>query len=118
MRRSPSGAPRSRRPSARSGARSVISVIVAGASGYAGALTAQLIQRHPSLELARITARTDAGKRLNELHSDSEVTMVLEEPSAESPEGVDAAIVAYPHGAAAPVVAAMRERGVKVVDLS
>ena len=31
---------------------------------------------------------------------------------------VDAAIVAYPHGAAAPVVAGLRERGVKVVDLS
>ena len=31
---------------------------------------------------------------------------------------VDAAIVAYPHGAAAPVVAELRERGVRVVDLS
>src|SRR4051794_2093409 len=31
---------------------------------------------------------------------------------------VDAAIVAYPHGAAAPVVAELHERGVKVVDLS
>jgi len=31
---------------------------------------------------------------------------------------VDAAIVGYPHGAAAPVVAALRERGVRVVDLS
>jgi N-acetyl-gamma-glutamyl-phosphate reductase len=32
--------------------------------------------------------------------------------------GVDAAIVAYPHGAAAPTVAALRDHGVKVVDLS
>jgi N-acetyl-gamma-glutamyl-phosphate reductase len=31
---------------------------------------------------------------------------------------VDAAIVAYPHGAAAPTVAELHERGVKVVDLS
>jgi N-acetyl-gamma-glutamyl-phosphate reductase len=31
---------------------------------------------------------------------------------------VDAAVVAYPHGAAAPVVAELRERGVRVVDLS
>ncbi len=31
---------------------------------------------------------------------------------------VEAAIVAYPHGAAAPVVAALRARGVRVVDLS
>ena len=32
--------------------------------------------------------------------------------------GVDAAIVAYPHGASAPVVAEMRGLGIKVVDLS
>ena len=31
---------------------------------------------------------------------------------------MEAAIVAYPHAAAAPVVAALRERGVRVVDLS
>ena len=33
-------------------------------------------------------------------------------------DGIDAAIVAYPHGAAAPVVAALLERGASVVDLS
>ena len=31
---------------------------------------------------------------------------------------IDAAIVAYPHAAAAPTVAALRERGARVVDLS
>jgi N-acetyl-gamma-glutamyl-phosphate reductase len=93
-------------------------VLIAGASGYAGALAASLVSRHPSLELARITARTDAGKRLDELYPEHGVKLVLEEPSAESGEDVDAAIVAYPHGAAAPVVAALREQGVRVVDLS
>jgi N-acetyl-gamma-glutamyl-phosphate reductase len=93
-------------------------VLVAGASGYAGALSAELVRRHPSLELARVTARTDAGKRLSELYPRYGVDLVLEEPVAEHGDDVDAAIVAYPHGAAAPVVAALRERGVKVVDLS
>ena len=37
--------------------------------------------------------------------------------SSTSDAPVDAAIVAYPHGAAAPAVAALRERGVRVVDL-
>ena len=91
---------------------------MAGASGYAGALAAELISKHPSLELARVTARTDAGRRLNELHPRYSVDLVLEEPAAEDGADVDAAIVAYPHGAAAPVVAALREQGVKVVDLS
>jgi N-acetyl-gamma-glutamyl-phosphate reductase len=91
---------------------------VAGASGYAGALAAELIRRHPSLELARVTARTDAGRRLNELYPEYGVDLVLEEPAAEDGADVDAAVVAYPHGAAAPVVVALREQGVKVVDLS
>jgi N-acetyl-gamma-glutamyl-phosphate reductase len=93
-------------------------VLVAGASGYAGALAAELVRKHPSLELARVTARTDAGKRLNELYPQHEVDLVLEEPAAEHGADVEAAIVAYPHGAAAPVVAALRELGTKVVDLS
>ena len=40
----------------------------------------------------------------------------LEPPTTEL--DVDAAVVAYPHGAAAPVVAELLERGVRVVDLS
>jgi N-acetyl-gamma-glutamyl-phosphate reductase len=93
-------------------------VLIAGASGYAGALAAELVRRHPSLELARITARTDAGKRLDELYPQYGVDLVLEEPSGEDGSDVDAAIVAYPHGAAAPVVAALRAQGTRVVDLS
>jgi N-acetyl-gamma-glutamyl-phosphate reductase len=93
-------------------------VLVAGASGYAGALAAELVRRHPRLELARVTARTDAGKRLSELYPQYGVDLVLEEPTAEGGADIDAAIVAYPHGAAAPVVAALRGQGVKVVDLS
>jgi N-acetyl-gamma-glutamyl-phosphate reductase len=96
----------------------VNSVLVAGASGYAGALAAELVRTHPGLELARITARTDAGTRLNELYPGYGVDLVLEEPAAEDGADVDAAIVAYPHGAAAPVVAALRAQGTKVVDLS
>jgi N-acetyl-gamma-glutamyl-phosphate reductase len=91
---------------------------VAGASGYAGALAAELVRRHPSLELARVTARTDAGRRLNELYPEYGVDLVLEQPAGEDGSDVDAAIVAYPHGAAAPVVAALHEQGTKVVDLS
>jgi len=44
--------------------------------------------------------------------------MELAELDLEAIESVDAAIVAYPHGASAPVVAALRGLGVKVVDLS
>jgi N-acetyl-gamma-glutamyl-phosphate reductase len=93
-------------------------VMVAGASGYAGALAATLVWRHPSLELVRITARSGVGKPLVELYPRYRVPLELQELDLERLEDVDAAIVAYPHGAAAPVVAEMRGLGIQVVDLS
>ncbi len=93
-------------------------VLVAGASGYTGALAARLIDRHPGFELAAVTSRSDAGRPLSELYAHHRVDAVLEELDLDRHGAVDAAIVAYPHGASAPVVAALRERGVRVVDLS
>jgi N-acetyl-gamma-glutamyl-phosphate reductase len=94
----------------------VADIAVLGAAGYAGAVAAGLVHRHPELELRHVTARSDAGARLDEVHPRTRVPLRLEEPTTEL--DVDAAIVAYPHGAAAPVVAALLERGVRVVDLS
>jgi N-acetyl-gamma-glutamyl-phosphate reductase len=100
------------------GVSSVPSVLVAGASGYAGALAARLIHRHPDFELAAITSRSEAGRRLSDVHPRHRVPLVMEELDLEIHAQVDAAIVAYPHGAAAPLVAALVERGVRVIDLS
>jgi N-acetyl-gamma-glutamyl-phosphate reductase len=93
-------------------------VLVAGASGFAGALAAHLVWRHPRLELTRVTSRSDAGARLDRLYPRYRVPLVLEELDLEDLEEVEAAIVAYPHGASAPVVAGMRGLGLLVVDLS
>jgi N-acetyl-gamma-glutamyl-phosphate reductase len=94
----------------------VASVAVLGAAGYAGAVAAALLHRHPRFELRHVTARSDAGLRLDEVHPRTRVPLELEPPSTEL--DVDAAVVAYPHGAAAPVVAELLDRGVRVVDLS
>jgi N-acetyl-gamma-glutamyl-phosphate reductase len=94
-------------------------VAVVGATGFGGAVCALLVRRHPSLELTAVTARGDAGRRHDELYPRYRVPLVLEEFDADRiAERADAALVAYPHGAAAPAVAALRERGLKVVDLS
>jgi N-acetyl-gamma-glutamyl-phosphate reductase len=93
-------------------------VLVAGASGYTGALAARLVDRHPELKLSAVTSRSDVGRSLAELYPRHRVDRGLEELDLDRHADVDAAIVAYPHGAAAPVVAALRARGVVVVDLS
>ena len=93
-------------------------VLVAGASGFTGALAAHIVWRHPRLRLVAATSRSDAGKRLDQLYPRYRVPIELTELDLDRLEGIDAAIVAYPHGAAAPTVAALRAQGVLVVDLS
>jgi N-acetyl-gamma-glutamyl-phosphate reductase len=93
-------------------------VLVAGASGYTGALAAQIVWRHPKLELVAATSRSDAGKRLDQVYPRYRVPIELTELDLANLPEVDAAIVAYPHGAAAPTDAALREQGILVVDLS
>ncbi|HEX4838354.1 MAG TPA: N-acetyl-gamma-glutamyl-phosphate reductase [Solirubrobacteraceae bacterium] len=92
--------------------------LVAGASGFAGALAAHLLWRHPEFELQTVTARAGAGRRLDELYPRYRVPLELEELDLDRHGDVDAAIVAYPHAASAPIVAALRARGVRVCDLS
>src|ERR1700722_14082081 len=94
------------------------SVAVFGAAGYTGALSAKLLYDHPSFELRWITARSDSGRLLCDLYPHHRVPLELEEFDLDRHAEVDAAVVAYPHGAAAEVVADLRERGVRVVDLS
>jgi N-acetyl-gamma-glutamyl-phosphate reductase len=91
---------------------------VFGAAGYAGALAARLIDRHPHFELGPVTARSDVGRRLCDVYPRHRVARELEALDLDRHADVEAAIVAYPHGAAAELVAALRERGVRVVDLS
>jgi N-acetyl-gamma-glutamyl-phosphate reductase len=93
-------------------------VLVAGASGFAGALAAEIVWNHPALELRRATSRSDAGSRIGELYPRYRASTMLTELDVDAVEDCDAAIVAYPHGASAPVVSALRALGLPVVDLS
>ncbi len=65
-----------------------------------------------------MTARSDVGVRLDELYPHHRVPLMLEELDLDRHGEIDAAVVAYPHGAAAPLVVDLRSRGVRVVDLS
>jgi N-acetyl-gamma-glutamyl-phosphate reductase len=92
---------------------------VVGASGFAGALAAALLWSHPRVSLEAVTARTEAGRRLDDLYPRHRVPLVLESLDAERlAAATDVALVSYPHGAAAAVVADLRGRGLRVIDLS
>jgi N-acetyl-gamma-glutamyl-phosphate reductase len=93
-------------------------VIVAGATGFAGALAAHLLWRHEGFELVAVTGRSEQGRTLEDLYPRYRVPLRIGELDVDSLEGIDAAIVAYPHTAAAPTVAALLEKGIRVIDLS
>ena len=93
-------------------------VIVAGATGFAGALAAHLLWRTPGFELVAVTGRSEVGRRLDDLYPRYRVPLEIEALDLDAIGTIDAAVVAYPHAAAAPTVGALRERGVRVVDLS
>lgn len=100
-------------------AESAHKVAVLGAAGFAGALAADIVWRHPELELTTVTARSDAGQRLLDVHPRYDVPLRLTEPDLDAiAAAAGSALVAYPHKEAAPTVAGLIERGLKVVDLS
>jgi N-acetyl-gamma-glutamyl-phosphate reductase len=65
-----------------------------------------------------VTGRSEQGRRLDDLYPRYRVPLTVEPLDLESLGAVDAAVVAYPHAAAAPTVGALRERGARVIDLS
>jgi N-acetyl-gamma-glutamyl-phosphate reductase len=94
-------------------------IAVVGAAGFGGAVAASIVDRHPSLQLTALTARSDAGKRLRDVYPRHRVDLTMDAYDADRiADAADAVILGYPHKAAAPVVRELRERGCKVVDLS
>ena len=74
-----------------------LSVAVLGASGYAGAIAASLIWRHPFFELKHVTARSESGALLDEIHPRTRVPLLLEDYDPDVQGDVDAALVCWPH---------------------
>jgi N-acetyl-gamma-glutamyl-phosphate reductase len=100
-----------------------IPVGIVGASGYGGAETARWLLHHPRFELAAVTARRAAGKRLSEVHEFLEGQtdlVVTDEDAAAVAKRVEALVFSLPHGEAAKLVpvALAAKPSIRIVDLS
>jgi len=97
-------------------------VLVAGALGAVGSLVADLLARHPSVELAALTARetgddsTPIGKTLAEIYPEHRVDLKLQTLDELALADFDAAVVAYATDAAARLVQELRLQNLTVVD--
>ncbi len=90
---------------------------VAGASGYAGGEVLRLLLGHPRLAVGAVTAGSNAGQALGEVHPHLTplAERVLEPTTAEALAGHDAVVLALPHGHSAALAAELPDDTV-VVD--
>jgi N-acetyl-gamma-glutamyl-phosphate reductase len=99
---------------------STYSAAVLGASGYSGGELLRYLSAHPALEVAWVTAESNAGKTVGEIFGNLPdlAGSRLEPTEADSVPDVDVAFLALPHGTAAETGRRLAARGIKVVDLS
>jgi len=84
----------------------MVTVAIAGASGYAGAEIVRLLLAHPDMEVGALTAASSAGTSLGTIHPHLTplADRVLLETTPETLAGHEVVFLALPHGASAALV--------------
>jgi N-acetyl-gamma-glutamyl-phosphate reductase len=82
-----------------------LSVAIAGASGYVGGELMRLVSDHPELELKTVSANSNVGQKVSDLHPDnkSDRDLVFVETTSENLQGHDVVFLAMPHTKSAEV---------------
>lgn len=100
-----------------------IPVGLVGVTGYTGMELARILSGHGSMELVRVTSRSEAGRRLSEIYpflldlplGNLEISVPDVEDLAKNCKLV---FLAVPHKTAMTIGGQLHDKGVKVVDLS
>ncbi|WP_265447029.1 N-acetyl-gamma-glutamyl-phosphate reductase [Flexivirga meconopsidis] len=95
----------------------MVTVAVAGATGYAGGEALRLLLAHPEVTVGAVTAGNSAGDRLGD-HQPNLAPLadrVIEPTTVETLSGHDAVFLALPHGASA-ALAAELPSDVRILD--
>ena len=98
----------------------MIKVGIVGGTGYTGVELLRLLVRHPDVELAVITSRSEAGKGVAELFPNlrGHTDLTFTEPDEGALKGCDLVFFATPNGIAMQQAPALLEAGVRVIDLA
>ncbi len=100
-----------------------IKVGLVGVTGYTGMELVRLLTSHPNMRLVLASSRSEAGKRLGEFYPFIEglagCNVIISKLDVDVvAESCDLVFLAVPHGTAMEVGAQLREKQVRVVDLS
>jgi N-acetyl-gamma-glutamyl-phosphate reductase len=98
----------------------VIRVGIVGGTGYTGVELLRLLSAHPQVELAAITSRAEAGRRVDDLFPNLRGHCALEftPPERSALGACDVVFYATPHNVAMQMVPELLEGGTRVIDLS
>jgi len=98
----------------------VIRVGIVGGTGYTGVELLRLLVRHPGVELAAITSRSEAGRAVGELFPSlrGHLDLRFSEPDEGRLGECDVVLFATPNGTAMRMAPALLERGARVIDLA
>lgn len=96
-------------------------VAIVGASGYASRELFRILLNHPGAKISVATSRSDEAPRVDALHPSltGRIDLACEPFDADRvADRAKVAFLALPHTASMAIVASLRERGVRVIDLS
>jgi N-acetyl-gamma-glutamyl-phosphate reductase len=98
----------------------MIRVGIVGGTGYTGVELLRILALHPQADIAAVTSRGDAGKRVDDIYPNLRgfVDAAFVEPGIEALAGCDAVFFATPNGTAMRMAPGLLERGVRVIDLA
>lgn len=93
---------------------------IVGATGYTGVELLRLLLSHADAEIAVITSRAEAGRRVDDLFPNlrGHCDLVFSEPDNPALASCDVVFYATPHNVAMNSVPTLLDAGVRVIDLS
>lgn len=92
---------------------------IIGGTGYTGGELARILCTHPGVEVAAMTSRQNAGRKVSDVHTYLKgYTDISFTERLSDRDDLDLVFVATPHGVAMDEVPGLLERGVKAIDLS
>ena len=98
----------------------MVKVGIVGGTGYTGVELLRLLAQHPSVEIATITSRGDAGMPVSRMFPSlrGRVDVEFEDPSVANLKGCDVVFFATPNGVAMQQAPELLDAGVRIVDLA
>ncbi|HEB77592.1 MAG TPA: N-acetyl-gamma-glutamyl-phosphate reductase, partial [Methylothermaceae bacterium] len=98
----------------------MIKAAIVGGTGYTGVELMRILARHPQVELALVTSRSDAGQSVAEIYPSlrGAIDLTFQAPDIDALADNDVIFFATPNGTAMHYARHLLDRGRVVIDLA